>query len=114
MDDTIYKTMDGTKIMENSRMWEFPKNINIEKVSEYIEGLKNIKPGENVTLDLRKTISIHSSFIGFLIHTKHYMQKNGGSLCILLSLTVEKILIMLNIIDYFSPEITSSVSRKSA
>ncbi len=100
--------------MEDTRIWEFPKSINIEEVSEYVESLKNVKPGEVVTLDLSRTVSIHSSFIGFLIHAKHYMNKNGGTLVLLLSLTVEKILIMLNIIDYFSPEITSTMRRKTA
>jgi len=100
--------------MEDIKIWDFPKSITFEEVSEYLESLKNIKPGEALTLDLSKTVSIHSSFIGFLIHAKHYMNKNNGRLILLVSMTVEKILIMLNIIDYFSPEIASNMGRKTA
>ena len=78
------------------------------------DDLKNIKTREVVTFDLTKTVNIHSSFIGFLIHAKHHINKNGGRLVLLLSLTVEKILIMLNIIEYFSPEIETSFNKKTA
>jgi anti-anti-sigma regulatory factor len=100
--------------MDDNKIWIFPKSINIEEVSEYVERLKNLKNGEIVTFDLSKTVNIHSSFIGFLIHAKHHIRKNGGRLILLLSLTVEKILIMLNIIEYFSPEIETSINKKTA
>jgi anti-anti-sigma regulatory factor len=100
--------------MDDNKIWIFPKSINIEEVSEYVERLKNLKNGEIVTFDLSKTVNIHSSFIGFLIQAKHHIRKNGGRMILLLSLTVEKILIMLNIIEYFSPEIETSINKKTA
>ncbi len=106
--------MDGELIMDDTKIWIFPKSVNIEEVSEYVEKLKNIKGGDVVTFDLSRTVNIHSSFIGFLIHAKHHINKNGGRLILLLSLTVEKILIMLNIIEYFSPEIETSFNKKTA
>jgi anti-anti-sigma regulatory factor len=100
--------------MDDNKIWIFPKSVNIEEVSEYVESLKNIKSRDVVTFDLSKTVNIHSSFIGFLIHAKHHINKNGGRLVLLLSLTVEKVLIMLNIIEYFSPEIETSFNKKTA
>jgi predicted DNA-binding ArsR family transcriptional regulator len=100
--------------MYDNKVWIFPKSVSIEEVSEYVERLKNIKASEVVTFDLSKTVNIHSSFIGFLIHAKHHINKNGGRLVLLLSLTVEKILIMLDIIEYFSPEIDTSFNKKTA
>jgi anti-anti-sigma regulatory factor len=100
--------------MDDNKIWIFPKSVNIEEVSEYVESLKNIKSRDAVTFDLSKTVNIHSSFIGFLIHAKHHINKNGGRLVLLLSLTVEKVLIMLNIIEYFSPEIGTSFNKKTA
>ena len=100
--------------MDDNKIWIFPKSVNIEEVSEYVESLKNIKTREVVTFDLTKTVNIHSSFIGFLIHAKHHINKNGGRLVLLLSLTVEKVLIMLDIIEYFSPEIDTSFNKKTA
>ena len=100
--------------MDDNKVWIFPKSVSIEEVSEYVERLKNIKASEVVTFDLSKTVNIHSSFIGFLIHAKHHINKNGGRLVLLLSLTVEKILIMLDIIEYFSPQIDTSFNKKTA
>jgi hypothetical protein len=101
-------------IMDDYRVWDFPKSISIEQVSCYVEQLKYVKPEETVTFDLGKTVNIHSSFIGFLLHAKQNIGRNGGKLVLVLSLTLEKILIMLNIIDYFSPEIITVINQKTA
>ena len=112
--DVSLKSTDGEKIMEDYIKWTFPRNISIEEVSEYVERLKNIKSGNFVTFDLTKTVLIHSSFIGFLIHAKHYINKINGRLAIELSLTVEKILVMLDLYGYFSPDISSAIDKKTA
>jgi hypothetical protein len=106
-----YLYTDGALIMDDYRAWTFPKDVSIEKVSEYDEQIKQIKAGEIVSFDLRDTVKIHSSFIGFLIHAKHHINKNGGKLELLLSSSIEKILIMLNIMDLFSPDIISSIQK---
>ncbi|HOT45211.1 MAG TPA: hypothetical protein PLM53_12500 [Spirochaetota bacterium] len=100
--------------MDDYKSWNFPKSISIEQVSSYVDRLKYVKPVETITFDLSKTVNIHSSFIGFLLHAKQNIERNGGKLELVLSLTLEKILIMLNIIDYFSPEIITVINQKSA
>jgi hypothetical protein len=100
--------------MDDIRTWKFSKSISPEEVSEYLEQLTLITPGASLMFDLSDTVNIHSNFIGFLIHAKHHMQKIGGKLTIVLSLTVEKILIMLNIRDYFTPDIMMALTKKTA
>ncbi len=100
--------------MDDINTWKFSKSISPEEVSEYLDQLMLISPGASLTFDLSDTVNIHSNFIGFLIHAKHHVQKMGGKLTIILSLTVEKILIMLNIRDYFSPDILMALNRKTA
>ena len=94
--------------------WKFSRSVNPEEVSEYLEHLAILTPGTSLTFDLSETVNIHSNFIGFLIHAKHHLEKMGGKLTIILSLTVEKILIMLNIREYFSPDIMTVLNRKTA
>jgi anti-anti-sigma regulatory factor len=102
---------DGERIMDDGTIWRFPRVVSIEKVSEYDDHLKQIKYGETIIFDLSDTVKVHSSFIGYLIHAKHSINKNGGRLVLSLSLTLEKILILLNIIDHFSPDIITSVKK---
>ena len=97
--------------MDSYGVWSFPKNISIENVSEYVERLKQVPADGEFTFDLRNTVKIHSSFIGFLIHAKHNLNKSGGRLTLLLSSTVERILIMLKIVDHFSPDIVTPVKK---
>jgi hypothetical protein len=100
--------------MDDMKIWKFSKSVDPEEVSEYLEQLAVMTPGTSLTFDLSETINIHSNFIGFLIHAKHHLEKAGGRLTIILSLTVEKILIMLNIREYFSPDILTVFNRKTA
>ena len=100
--------------MDDIKIWKFSKSINPEEVSEYLDQLAVIAPGTSLMFDLSETVNIHSNFIGFLIHAKHHIEKAGGKLTIILSLTVEKILIMLNIREYFSPDIMTALNRKTA
>jgi hypothetical protein len=100
--------------MDDMKIWKFSKSINPEEVSEYLDQLAVIAPGTSLTFDLSETVNIHSNFIGFLIHAKHHIEKVGGKLTIILSLTVEKILIMLNIREYFSHDIMTALNKKTA
>ena len=100
--------------MDNKITWTFPKNINFDEVSEYLNQFKHIDSSAKIIFDLRKTVNIHSSFIGFMIHTKHNVVKHGGTLTLLLSFTTQRILTMLNIIDYFTPEVVTAPAKKSA
>ena len=114
MKQEYQKSTEGIIIMEDYNVWVFPRSITIEEVSEYVERLKKLKIDEVITFDMSNTVNVHSSFIGFLLHAKHHINKNGGKLFLILSLTVEKILIMLNIIEYFSTDIVTSISKKTA
>ncbi len=70
--------------------------------------------GKNIIFDLTQTINMHSSFVGFLIHAKHHLILRGNILLLRISLTVEKILILLNIMEYFTPDTKTEFKRKSA
>lgn len=94
--------------------WIFPENISFEAVANYSQLFEGISSEKIITFDLSETENIHSSFIGFLIHTKHVLTRQGGSLKLIVSFTAERILVMLNILDYFAPEITITPARKTA
>ncbi|HOO72461.1 MAG TPA: hypothetical protein PK926_11935 [Spirochaetota bacterium] len=100
--------------MEEAIRWTFPENIKFEEVSDYLDRFKHIDASQKIIFDLTDTINIHSSFIGFMINAKHLTVRNGGSLTLRLSFTVERILTMLNIIDYFLPEVVTEIDKKSA
>ncbi len=94
--------------------WVFPEIITFESVADYSQFFEGLTGKEGITFDLSHTESIHSSFIGFLIHAKHMLGKDGAALKLRLSFTAERILIMLNILDYFGPEVSIVPSRKTA
>ena len=99
--------------VENNR-WTFPEEIRFESVSQYSQFFEQLENRKNLVFDLSHTEGIHSSFIGFLIYAKHTLQKEGTSLTLLLSSTSERILAMLNILNYFAPEIQRALTRKTA
>jgi anti-anti-sigma regulatory factor len=81
--------------------WSFPANITFDLVSEYSLAFSDISMNKKIVFDMSRTTSIHSSFIGFLIHTEHTMRSRKGTLYIELSYTAERLLTLLNIINYF-------------
>ena len=70
----------------NDNNWTFPLQIDFEKVTQYINRFEEQKYNNKIIFDLSKTTYIHSSFIGFLIHAKLKIEKEGGILQILISL----------------------------
>ncbi len=102
------------KMTENKDVWVFPESISFDKAAEFVERLNENKDSMNLVFDLSSTINIHSSFIGFLIHAKHHLNRRGVNLTLILSLTVEKLLILLNIIEYFSPDVQVNINKKTA
>jgi hypothetical protein len=100
--------------MEEVTRWKFPENIKFEEVSEYLGKFKHVDASGKIIFDLTGTLNIHSSFIGFMIHAKHMSIQNGGTLSLMLSYTAERILTMLNIIDYFIPAEVVIIDKKSA
>lgn len=100
--------------MDDKIIWTFPEDIQLEEVSEYLNRFKTVDASKEIVFDLKKTLNIHSSFVGFMIHAKNAILKKGGSLKLELSFTTERILTMLNIIDFFKPEDKSIITKKSA
>lgn len=87
------------KHIESCR-FTFPRDISFEEVPLYMENFDKTARG-NVIFDLTMTESLHSSFLGFMIHAHRSIQKRGGTLLLLPSDTVEKLLLMMNLSDYF-------------
>ena len=100
--------------MDDTTSWTFPKAIGLEEIPEYLDKFSRIDTSGLVVFDLSRTVSMHSSFVGFLIHAKHAMLGNGGRLILRVSSTIERILAMLNILEYFLPDCESPADRKSA
>jgi hypothetical protein len=100
--------------MEEIIRWSFPENIKFEEVADYLDRFKHVDHRAKIVFDLQKTVNIHSSFIGFMINAKQLTVRNGGTLTLVLSYTTERILTMLNIIEYFTPGIVVHMDKKSA
>lgn len=83
--------------------WEFPRSITFDKVSDYAVSFMDFPENGHLHMDLSKTSSIHSSFIGFLIHVQFTLNRGGGELHLKLSYTAERLLVLLNLIHYFKP-----------
>lgn len=100
--------------MEDTVTWSFPTNIKFDEVAEYLETFKKIDSSGTVIFDLSDTLNIHSSFIGFLIHAKNIIESKNGSMLLHLSFTVQRTLGLMNVRDYFYPEIITFFTKKSA
>lgn len=110
----MFHYTEGRNIMDDKVAWSFPPRISLDEVPGYLEKLKGMDMTGTVYFDLTDTVTIHSSFIGFLIHAKHTIRNNGGRLVLELSSTIEKILARLNIADFFTPDNTAPSDRKTA
>ena len=86
-------------------IWKFPETISYESVPGYITILNDKHLRQELIIDLTNTETLHTSFIGFLLHAKQVIEKNSGTLEIKLSKRSEKIFHMLNIHEYFSNNI---------
>ena len=100
--------------MNDIHTWTFPESISFEDVPDFMDKFNCLDSRDRLLFDLRETKRIHSSFIGFLLHIKNRINRNGGSLTIHVSEHVERVLDMLELIDHFSPEITGTMSKKTA
>ncbi len=92
---------DTHAILENNNTWVFPHLINFETASSYSQKFIDIPFNKNITFDLSNTENVHSSFIGFLIDLKQKIDTNGGLLTINPSPSLERLLNIINLHDYF-------------
>ncbi len=95
-------TLQDTQIVKvDGNIWKFPKQINFETASSYTQKFINLQFEESVIFDLSETENVHSSFIGFLIDLKQRIDRNGGILTIHPSPSLEKLLNVINLYDFF-------------
>lgn len=92
------------KKIDKWNTWTFPKDITFEDVSSFNARFEKEMKGKNVIFDLTDTVNMHSSFVGFLLHAKRHLTLRGNNLMLRTSFTVEKTLVLLNIMEYFIPE----------
>ncbi len=100
--------------MDVTSKMTFPKQIGFTDVAAYVEQFTLLDHSHPIVFDLRETVDIHSSFIGFLLHSKTVISRQKGNLILLLSYTLEKVLIMANLTDYFTVITEDLTGRKSA
>ena len=91
-------------IQEKNKLWVFPETISYEDVPGYLSSFKRQKGFSEIVLDLSKTITFHSSFIGFLLHTRQLGQKKNISIKLVLSPSAGHILKMLNLYDFLTTD----------
>ena len=89
---------------KRSNTWTFPETIDFETASHYIFTMGNINYNDVITFDLRKTLKVHSSFIGFLIDLKQRVEGREGVLVLLLSPALEKLFLDVNLYTHFIPK----------
>jgi len=86
-------------IQKNSKLWAFPETIGFESVPGYLSSFMELADYNEIIYDLSGTRTLHTSFIGFLIHTKHLAHKKNMSIKLILSPAAAKILKMLELYD---------------
>lgn len=91
-------------IQEKSKLWVFPEAISYENVPGYLSSFKRQKGFSEIVLDLSKTITFHSSFIGFLLHIKQMGHKKDVSIKLVLSPSAINTLKMLNLYDFLTAD----------
>lgn len=87
--------------MENVYRMSFPRKIDMFHVSEYMKEIEKYLKTPTVIFDLRETIDIHSSFMGFLLVIKNRVERNGGRLQVEMSPYIRRVMDMLGMADYF-------------
>jgi anti-anti-sigma regulatory factor len=95
-------------------IWTFPKSIEYSEVPQYLRRLDGQTNDRALVLDLSDTEDMHSAFIGFLIVAKERIEKTGFKLVLYIPPSIERILKMLNIFEYFLTHAAPAVQKKTA
>jgi len=104
-------------IQETKKVWIFPENIGYESVPGYLTAFNEQNGITEIIFDLSATERIHTSFIGFLLHTKQAACKKNSRIKLILSPGVKNILNMLNLYEFLVPmgeEEKTTEKRRSA
>jgi len=95
-------------------IWVFPSNVDFEMTARYTKRYREQNNKSFYFFDLSETISLHSSFVGFLISIKHDLEKNGGRLILNTSREIDELLSKMKIIEYFSSSKSVKLLKKTA
>lgn len=103
-------------IQETTKLWVFPETISYENVPGYLSSFMLQKGYSEMVLDLSKTLTFHTSFIGFLLHIKQLGHKKNISIKLILSPSAVSTLKMLNLYDFLTAdsEKCKKIKKKSA
>jgi hypothetical protein len=102
-------------IKETTKLWAFPETIGYESVPGYLSCFMELTNYRELIFDLSRTKTLHTSFIGFLLHTRQLAYKNNMDIKLILSPTASNILKMLELYDFLtSPLEYEEAGKKSA
>ncbi len=93
--------------------WTFPEEISFSSVHEYAMQFQALQNPADVIFDLSATSRLHTSFIGFLISTRHTLAGKGIGFRLRASDELEQILRRMKLGDYFERD-TEKEDKKSA
>ncbi len=94
-------------------IWSFPDIIDFEMAPILMKQIEEYQ-GAAILFDLSNTKTIHSSFIGLLIHAKKMLESGGADFFLKTSPDIDKLFGMLNLGDYFSRPPTDPAQEYSA
>ena len=102
-------------IKETTKLWAFPETIGYETVPGYLSYLMELAHYNELIFDLSRTRTLHTSFIGFLLHSRQMASRNNMDIKLILSPTAANILKMLELYDFLtSPAVKSNAARKKS
>lgn len=102
-------------IHETAKTWVFPEHIGYESVPGYLSSFNREQSVcSEIIFDLSATEIMHTSFIGFLLHTKQAAWKKNRSIKLILSSDAKNILNMLNLYDFLvsAPEAEKTPEKR--
>jgi anti-anti-sigma regulatory factor len=86
----------------NAGEWMFPDIIEFETAPMLARCMDEFNRKDEIVFDLSKTTTIHSSFIGFLIHLKYTFDAQGRRFLLKTSPDIDRIFWLLHLNDFFS------------
>ena len=95
-------------------IWVFPPNVDFEMTASYTKRYREQRNKSLYFFDLSDTISLHSSFVGFLISIKHDLEKTDGHLLLNTSPEVDELFTRMKIFEYFSSSKSVKMLKKTA
>lgn len=102
--------------MINSKedIWVFPSDVDFEMTANYTKRYREQRNKSLYFFDLSDTVSMHSSFVGFLISIKHDLEKSGGRLILNTSREIDELFSKMKIVEYFSSSKSVKLLKKTA